>query len=112
MNRNLVIFAVTFALGAVIAVILRTASHQPYVGPAQAPAAMPATVDSAAAPAPAAAMAVNTICAICGMPVNTALGTIEYQGKLICFGCKTCPPKFRADPAKYGAAALKNQVAE
>ena len=28
------------------------------------------------------------------------------------FGCKTCPAKFRAEPEKYGEAALKNQVVE
>lgn len=193
MIRHLVIFAVTFAVGALIAVILRTGSHKPYEGHTGHPApgaasAAPATAYDAADPhaghsagamtpaadahqghdaampmdmemgkpadaaspgehaghagmampppaadatpapgdahaghqqdqaaastAPAATAAVNTICAVCGMPVDPTLGTIAYKGKLIGFGCKTCPAKFRADPAKYGEAALKNQVVE
>ncbi len=169
MTRHLIIFAVTFAVGALVAVILRTASHKPYEVHAGHPApgaasAAPATAYGAAdlhaghadaaapaadphqghegtgAPTPAAApdglpgmalpapakpadpaaapdpsagtAAVNTICAICGMPVNPKLGTIPYKGKLIGFGCKACPPKFKADPAQYGEAALLNQVVE
>ena len=166
MTRHLIVFIVTFAIGAVIAVILRTGSHKPYedhrghpapgaasaapataydaadphaghAAPApagdahnghDAPAtpapaagehtrhagmAMPtAPAQPASAPAASATAAVNTICAICGMPVDPKLGTIAYKGKLIGFGCKTCPPKFKADPEKYGEAALKNQVVE
>jgi len=142
MTRHLIVFVVTFAIGAVIAVVLRTGSHKPYeehrghpatgaasAAPATAydtkdphaghasatPAAPTDAVDphqGHAAPAAPAASAVNTICAICGMPVNPALGTIVYKGKQIGFGCKTCPPKFKADPAKYGEASLKNQVVE
>jgi YHS domain-containing protein len=62
--------------------------------------------------APAAGAPVNTICAICGMPVNPKLPTATYQGKTIGFGCKACPPKFAAEPDRYGPAALKNQVVE
>jgi YHS domain-containing protein len=174
MTRHLIVFIVTFAIGAVIAVILRTGSHKPYEDHSGHPApsaasAAPATAYDAANPqagtassapagdahqghnapaaltpaagehagmpmaAPAAprqpvpaaehaghnqagpapaTTAVNTICAICGMPVDPRLGIIEYKGKLIGFGCKTCPPKFKADPEKYGEAALKNQVVE
>lgn len=180
MTRHLIVFIVTFAIGAVIAVILRTGSHKPYEdhrghpAPGAASAAPATAYDAAdphaghaaaapaadahqghsapatpapaagehaghdgmampmpsapaspapatehaghdhASPAPAApaTAAVNTICAICGMPVDPKLGTIEYKGKLIGFGCKTCPAKFRVEPEKYGEAALKNQVVE
>jgi hypothetical protein len=53
---------------------------------------------------------VNTVCAICGMDVNPAVPTAEYQGKKIGFGCKLCPPKFKADPDKYGPYYLRNEV--
>ena len=159
MIRHIVVFVVTFAIGAGIAVILRTGSRHPYAEhadhatppmatamaeappssavqapPSAEPAtamAMPASAAPApqpehaehehdhghaaspAAPAPPAdATPVNTICAICGMPVDPALGTATYKGSVIGFGCKTCLPKFKADPAKYGEAALKNQVVE
>lgn len=164
MTRHLIVFIATFAIGAVIAVILRTGSHKPYedhrghpapgaasAAPATAyeaadphaghaasvpaagehaghggstkptasalPASTPTTEHAGhgqASPTPAApaTAAVNTICAICGMPVDPKLGSIAYKGKLIGFGCKTCPAKFRAEPEKYGEAALKNQVVE
>lgn len=178
MTRHIVVFIITFAIGAVIAVILRTGSHKPYEDHRGHPApgaasAAPATAYDAAdphaghtAPAPAGdahqghdvpatptpatgehadheamsmpaapvppapatehaghdhastahaateAGSVNAICAICGMPVDPKLGTIEYKGKMVGFGCKTCPAKFRAEPEKYGEAALKNQVVE
>lgn len=53
---------------------------------------------------------VNTVCAICGMDVNPAIPTAEYQGKIIGFGCKMCPPKFKADPERYGPAYLRNEI--
>lgn len=179
MTRHLVVFIATFAIGALIAVVLRTGSHKPYeehsghpapgaasAAPATAyeganphaghqPAGTTASDDAghaghgaspaapaehqghastakpsvrSAAPAPASAdhathqaptadapatgAAVNTLCALCGMPVDPKLGTIAYKGKLIGFGCRACPAKFRADPAKYGEAALSNQVVE
>jgi len=128
MSRHVAVFLVCFAIGALAALILRTAGHKPYAdghvhdAPAAtmaeaaqpmptAPAATPETKSGHEQHAPAAA-AVNTICAICGMPVRPALGTIMYKGSAIGFGCASCPPKFRADPAKYGEAALKNQVVE
>lgn len=117
MTRHLAIFLATFALGAVIAVGLRAALHRPYQDghPAPPPAAAPAgpAGHEHAAPAPAAsAAAVNTVCAICGMAVDPTLGTIAYKGRQVGFGCRMCPPKFRAEPEKYGEAALKNQVVE
>lgn len=62
------------------------------------------------ADAGAAGKPVNTICAICGMDVNPAIPTAEYQGKTIGFGCKMCPPKFKADPDRYGPAYLRNEI--
>ena len=53
---------------------------------------------------------VNTLCAICGMDVDPKLPTLEYQGKKIGFGCKMCPPKFKADPDRYGPYYLRNEV--
>jgi hypothetical protein len=53
---------------------------------------------------------VNTVCAICGMEVDPKLPTLEYQGKKIGFGCKICPPKFKADPDRYGPFYLRNEV--
>lgn len=58
----------------------------------------------------AAGKPVNTVCAICGMDVNPAIPTAEYQGKTIGFGCKMCPPKFKADPDRYGPAYLRNEI--
>jgi YHS domain-containing protein len=55
---------------------------------------------------------VNTRCAICGMPVDPTVATVEYQGKKIGFGCKLCAPKFKADPDKYGPIYLRNEVIE
>lgn len=58
---------------------------------------------------PASAQPVNTICAICGMDVDPKLPTAVYQGQTIGFGCKMCPPKFKADPDRYGPAYLRNE---
>lgn len=63
-----------------------------------------------ATPAAKADGPVNTVCAICGMPVDPTLPTMEYQGKKIGFGCKICPPKFKAEPDKYGPYYLRNEV--
>jgi hypothetical protein len=66
---------------------------------------------SAAAPASAANdKPVNTVCAICGMDVDPKVPTLEYQGKKIGFGCKLCPPKFKAEPDRYGPIYLRNEV--
>ncbi len=53
---------------------------------------------------------VNSVCAICGMKVDPAVPTLEYQGKTIGFGCKLCAPKFNANPDKYGPLYLRNEV--
>ncbi len=142
MTRQLVIFAIACALGAAIAVIVRTANHQPYAEPhlatpmaangsETAPAAMAAAHLSADAPSadhPDSGMAhpappatppvasrlatVNTICPGCGEPIDPTLPYADYKGHKIGFGCARCPPKFTADPVKFGEAALKNQLAE
>lgn len=87
--------------------------------PASAPSTPPSNVAPAdrhqthapTAGAPAAAKKpVNTVCAICGMDVDPKLGTAEYQGKTIGFGCKMCEPMFKADPDRYGPYYLRNEV--
>ena len=97
------------------------AGHGKTAEPALAPATAPTP---AKAPAPAAddphaghgAMkapaTVNTVCAICGMDVDTSIKPATYQGKLVGFGCRMCPPKFARDPDRYGPAALRNEVVE
>lgn len=111
MTRHILIFAACFLLGAVVTMAIRTALHHPYAGHAAAPA-----VPVAVAPTPAAAAAattpVNTICAICAMPVDPKIPTAQYHGTTIGFGCKMCPAKFAADPEKYGPAFLTNRVVE
>ena len=137
MIKNLYIFLATFVAGALIALVARAAIFEPHAGdeghPAKAeyspmvtntlapaqPEAQPeapkvAPSDSHAVPGaePAASsdQPVNTVCAICGMDVDPKLPTLEYQGKKIGFGCKMCPPKFRADPDRYGPYYLRNEV--
>ena len=63
-----------------------------------------------ATPAAKADGPVNTVCAICGMDVDPALPTAEYKGQTIGFGCRMCPPKFAAEPDKYGPLYLRNEV--
>ena len=65
---------------------------------------------AATAPTVDSGKPVNTVCAICGMDVDPKLPTVQYEGKTIGFGCRMCPPKFKADPARYGPAYLRNEV--
>ena len=116
MIRHVLIFLGTFVLGAAAVLVMRTARHDPYSGPkteappAAAPAPAASThVSSEHAAAPADTKPVNTICAICGMAVDPKLPTTVYQGQVIGFGCRMCPPKFKADPDKYGPSYLKNE---
>lgn len=140
MTRNIFIFIGTFVAGAVIALLARAAMFNPNTGhqghpasggdyagmvsnpltSAKTAAPMPAPKTSAADPhanhgtvTPAPAVAgkpVNTVCAICGMAVDPSIPTVEFDGKTIGFGCKLCPPKFKADPARYGPLYLKNEA--
>ena len=127
MTKQILIFAATFLVGAIIALAARTALHEPHrdapalhaQGAATEPAAAaahPAAHSAAAAKQPAAKAEatankpVNTVCAICGMDVDPKLPTLEYQGKQIGFGCRMCPPKFKAEPDKYGPYYLRNEV--
>lgn len=113
MTRLAIIFVATFCLGAVISVAIRTRMHQPYAMVTTLPASGPSDqVQAASVPSASLEATVNTICSICGMPVNLKLGTALYQEKRIGFGCKTCPAQFAANPEKYGPAALKNVVTE
>ena len=106
MTRHIVIFTVCFLFAAVVTTALRAAGHDPYV------AATPAVSAPAVQAGPATTVPVNTICSICGMPVDPALPTAVYQGKTIGFGCRACPPKFAKEPDRYGPSALLNRVVE
>ena len=91
------------------------AEHAAHAASPAVPAATPAAHsnhNAGATPAKAevSTQTVNTRCAICGMPVDPNVATVEYQGKKIGFGCKMCAPKFKADPEKYGPIYLRNEV--
>jgi len=112
MKKLFLPFAIAFAIGSVAALALRSAFHEPY---AAAPAVPVPTADPHAGhvlPAEAATGTVNTVCPICGMDVDPSLQPAEYKGKKVGFGCRACPPKFAANPDKYGPAALKNEVVD
>jgi YHS domain-containing protein len=131
--KSIFTFLATFVLGALLALAARTSLHDPHAGHDTAGATTtrgdyapmvnnsppsPSSHSSHPAPTPTAATPntprpgtpVNTICAICGMKVDPSLPTMEYQGQTIGFGCKMCPPKFKADPAKYGPSYLRNEL--
>jgi len=115
MTRHIAIFVACFLLGGLLTAVLRTATHEPYasVAPDPAPAA-PAEPAPAAPPVAATPSGppVNTVCAICAMPVDPKIPTAVYKGKVIGFGCRMCPPKFAKEPDRYGPAYLENRVAE
>lgn len=128
MIRNIFIFLGMFVAGAVIVLAVRAAMFKPHAGHEDhsatggdyapmvsnaAPSAKNGAKPSdphATHPAPAAAKPVNTRCAICGMDVDPSIPTAQYQGKTVGFGCKICPPKFKADPDRYGPYYLRNEV--
>ena len=149
MTKHLFSFLAAFAIGAVAALVARsawfdphaghtghptTADYKPMVNNSSTPAAdphaghreSPAPASSAVPakePAPladphaghgamSAPATVNTVCPICGMDVDPSLKPASYQGKLVGFGCRMCPPKFARDPERYGPAALANKVVE
>lgn len=118
MTKNILLFLFAFIGGAVIALAARSALFKPYAEPSagagvSGPVAPAVPVSASTAPAAsAAAKTVNTVCAICGMPVDASLKPAEYEGKLIGFGCRMCPPKLNKEPARYGPAALENKVVE
>jgi YHS domain-containing protein len=138
MKKHLLLFAAAFALGTVAALAARSAWFKPYenhpaaepaaeYGPMVAnpltPASQPAADKNKPSSPPATpaephaghetsapAKSVNTVCPICGMDVDPSLKPATYQGKLVGFGCRMCPPKFARDPDRYGPAALENKV--
>lgn len=133
MTRNIFLFLGTFILGALIALVARSAMFEPHADHASStssggeyaamvtntlsPADKTSSDDSHSAhrsevTAAAAGQPVNTVCAICGMEVDPSLPTVEYQGKTIGFGCRMCPPKFKADPDRWGPIYLRNEVAK
>lgn len=127
MIRSIVLFVVTFVVGALIALVARAALFSPHaakeanavgggdyapmvtntLAPQKAPAA---PVAETKAPAEGANQPVNTLCAICGMTVDPKLPTSTYQGKTIGFGCRMCRPKFEKDPDRWGPLYLRNEV--
>ena len=131
MIRHISIFSACFILGALATLAIRTARHDPHApvgtelqagtepqagaepqATAIKPAATAAIPEMPGAAPTSASTAVNTVCALCGMTVDPKIPTALYQGKVIGFGCKACPPKFAADPERYGPSALANQVVE
>jgi YHS domain-containing protein len=116
MKKSILLFLFAFAIGVVVAVAVRVARYQP---PAPAATVTTASVPSGdhsghqhteESPVPAESGTVNSVCPICGMDVDPSLTPATYEGKRVGFGCKACPPKFAADPDKYGPYALKNEV--
>ena len=100
MKKSIVLFLVAFALAAGVTLALRTVRHDPH-----------APGSAGFQPAPSSEKStVNTICAICGMDVDPSIKPAEYQGKLVGFGCRACPPRFAADPERWGPSALRNEV--
>jgi hypothetical protein len=128
MTHLLLPAVVGFLIGAVIVTVVRTVGHQPYAAPVPVPAAMhpqpharhsaasapaaPAPAPAPSASAPAAPRVINTICPICGMDVDPSIPPAAWDGVLVGFGCRACPPEFANDPARYGAAARTNTVVE
>jgi YHS domain-containing protein len=112
MTRNLLLFLAMFVAGAAIALVVRAARFEPHArhetatGHVSHSSPQPTTAN----PATGAVAPVNTLCAICGMAVDPTLPTAEYQGKTIGFGCRMCPPKFKAEPDRYGPLYLRNEV--
>ena len=104
--KSVVLFFVTFLVGAALALGARTVLHKPYAGPAAASAPAPAPVAPSADAKP-----VNTVCPVCGMDVDPGIKPVVYQGKLVGLGCAACPPKFAKEPDRYGPHALRNEVA-
>ena len=118
MTRHIIIFFACFLVAAVATTAVRAIRHDPHAGPVAAlhgtdmtPEVVPAVDPHAGHNMPSQAMTpVNSVCAICGMPVDASLPTAMYQGKVIGFGCRACPPKFAKEPDRYGPSALLNRV--
>jgi YHS domain-containing protein len=119
MIRHVFIFIIAAGVGAVAALAVRSAFHQPYgkppppaqQDPPPAPSRTTPTADPHAGHAAApAGKPVNDHCAICGMDADPTL-TATYQGKTIAFGCAKCRPTFAKDPERYGPYFLKNEKA-
>jgi hypothetical protein len=117
MKKSILLFVFAFVIGGGVALAIRTTRHEPQPPVEPAVAIAPAALADAHsahqqpnAPASTESTTVNTICTICGMHVDPSLPAALYEGKRVGFGCKACPPKFAADPGKYGPHALKNEI--
>jgi hypothetical protein len=105
--RHVLLFLACFVAGSAAALAVRTARHQPHpVLPLPVASFAPAASSPGTTATAGQATPVNTTCAICGMPVDPRLPTATYQGRTIGFGCRMCPPKFQAEPDRYGPAFL------
>ena len=116
--KTALLFLATFALGAALALGVRTLRHDPHAIPGGAePRLAAAAPDHAGHAAPASATTepatgtVNTVCPICAMEVDPSLPPATYQGKQVGFGCAACPPRFARDPDRWGPYALRKEVA-
>ncbi len=56
--------------------------------------------DAATKPNAPATIAQKTCPVMRGNPINPEI-FVDYEGRRIYFCCPMCPPKFKADPAKY-----------
>lgn len=116
MKTSILFFLLSFAVGSAVALAVRIARYEAPAPIVSAPVVAPHVEPSKhehveGAPVPAETATINSVCPICGMDVDPSLAPAIYEGKRVGFGCKACPPKFAADPAKYGPYALKNEVA-
>lgn len=108
--KSLVLFLVTFLVGAALAFGVRAALHDPHALPSEASAKEGASHAGHSTSLNAQPATINTLCPICGMEVDPSLPVATYEGKSVGFGCAACPPKFAKDPARYGPSALRNEV--
>lgn len=109
MKKPALLFLAAFVVSAFATLLVRTALHAPYAAPLLKSEISNLKSDGEAV---AAATVVNTLCALCGMPVDPSIKPADYNGKLVGFGCPACPPIFAKEPDRYGPSALRNEVVE
>ena len=114
--RDMLLIVAGVFVGALITLIVRSALYKPYdhkAAPSALETATHAVHDEHVTHTShnEAQKPVNTICAICGMDVDSSIPFSTYEGKVIGFGCLKCPPKFAKEPDKYGPYFLRNEVA-
>ncbi len=130
--KPVIAFIVALIVGAAIMLVVRSVAHDPHANhtapaaPAASPGATPSApaadphaghapatvapeVAAPAADAPAEPRTVNSICPICGMDVDPALGIWHFHGKPIGIGCRACIEPMNTHIERYGPAALENK---